>query len=151
MMDVSRVLWISMTHGACQSLTVLDFLVANGAERVIDELREQAFQVQVRKLEAWLQNSRVRKLGFIFYPMALTHSEMCMAQIFSVRVFLVSSARFSKICDLSFGAIGCHICCPKLFVMIERLEQASIWEWLNEGLLPVSSDANFLHNSAPLF
>lgn len=73
-----------MTHGACQSLTVLDFLVANGAERVIDELREQAFQVQVSKIVAWLQNSRVRKLGFISYPMALTHSGICMAQVFRV-------------------------------------------------------------------
>lgn len=30
-----------------QSLTVLEFLVANGAERIIDELREHAYQVQV--------------------------------------------------------------------------------------------------------
>jgi len=37
----------SMTDGACQSLTVMEYLIANGAERVIDELREQAYQIQV--------------------------------------------------------------------------------------------------------
>lgn len=36
-----------MTDGIFQSLTVLEFLVANGAERIIDELREQAYQIQV--------------------------------------------------------------------------------------------------------
>ena len=36
-----------MTDGICQSMTVLEFLVANGAERIIDELREQAYQIQV--------------------------------------------------------------------------------------------------------
>ncbi len=36
-----------MTDGACQSLTVMEYLIANGAERVIDELREQAYQIQV--------------------------------------------------------------------------------------------------------
>jgi epsin len=31
-----------------KSLTVLEFLVAQGAERVIDELREHQYQIQVR-------------------------------------------------------------------------------------------------------
>lgn len=30
-----------------QALTVLEFLVANGAERVIDELQEHTYQIQV--------------------------------------------------------------------------------------------------------
>lgn len=30
-----------------QSLTVLDYLVGNGSERVIDDLREHAYQISV--------------------------------------------------------------------------------------------------------
>lgn len=34
-------------HGVFQALTVLEYLVANGADRVIDELREHTYQIQV--------------------------------------------------------------------------------------------------------
>jgi hypothetical protein len=41
-----------------QALTVLEFLVANGAERVIDELQEHTYQIQVEFLEQWNTFSR---------------------------------------------------------------------------------------------
>jgi hypothetical protein len=34
----------------CQSLTVLEYLVANGSERVIDELQEHTYHIQVSQL-----------------------------------------------------------------------------------------------------
>ena len=46
-----------------QALTVLEFLVANGAERVIDELQEHTYQIQVEFLEQWNTFSRFNNMG----------------------------------------------------------------------------------------
>lgn len=49
-----------------KSLTVLEFLVAQGAERVIDELREHQYQIQVRNtLQAYYCSRRGWMLGGI--------------------------------------------------------------------------------------
>lgn len=47
MLFVAHALSLMTSYHNFQALTVLEYLVANGSERVIDDIREHSYQIQV--------------------------------------------------------------------------------------------------------
>jgi uncharacterized membrane protein YfhO len=55
-----------------KSLTVLEYLVANGSERVIDELREHTYHIQVSQLIYYWSHWSLMSWIFLWAPHAIT-------------------------------------------------------------------------------
>jgi hypothetical protein len=62
----------SLCHCLCQSLTVLEYLVANGSERVIDELREHTYHIQVSQLIYYWSHWSLMSWIFLWAPHAIS-------------------------------------------------------------------------------
>jgi len=77
-----------------QALTVLEYLVGHGSERVIHEIREHAYQIQVTPSTLWLFPSLIKIFDFFLlyilllgYGNALTGSCINMPDLVQFPVY----------------------------------------------------------------